>query len=106
MPISLMTATFSDSVCVTMQLEAELNFESLVYVGISPQVVSPDLDGAPLDGAPLDGAPLDDLDGSPLAWDPASLDGVPVDDIDGVPLGAPMDDIDGMPCKSTWPIYL
>uniref|UniRef100_A0A674BFC8 Zgc:163098 n=1 Tax=Salmo trutta TaxID=8032 RepID=A0A674BFC8_SALTR len=61
------------------------------------EVVSPDLDGAPLDGAPLDGAPLDDLDGSPLAWDPASLDGVPVDDIDGVPLGAPMDDIDGMP---------
>uniref|UniRef100_A0A8C7PX45 Zgc:163098 n=1 Tax=Oncorhynchus mykiss TaxID=8022 RepID=A0A8C7PX45_ONCMY len=67
-----------------VKLEAELNFESLVYV-------------APLDGAPLDGAPLDDLDGSPLAWDPASLDGVPVDDIDGVPLGAPMDDIDGMP---------
>ncbi|KAL0994066.1 hypothetical protein UPYG_G00117360 [Umbra pygmaea] len=66
------------------------------------EVSSPDLDGAPLDGAlldgaPLDGAPLDDLDGSPLAWDPASLDGVPVDDIDGVPLGAPMDDIDGMP---------
>ncbi|XP_041707163.1 U2 snRNP-associated SURP motif-containing protein isoform X1 [Coregonus clupeaformis] len=56
------------------------------------EVASPDLDGAPLDGAPLD-----DLDGSPLAWDPASLDGVPVDDIDGVPLGAPMDDIDGMP---------
>uniref|UniRef100_A0A8C7HU68 Zgc:163098 n=1 Tax=Oncorhynchus kisutch TaxID=8019 RepID=A0A8C7HU68_ONCKI len=61
------------------------------------EVGSPDLDGAPLDGAPLDGAPLDDLDGSPLAWDPASLDGVPVDDIDGVPLGAPIDDIDGMP---------
>uniref|UniRef100_A0A4W5KE82 Zgc:163098 n=1 Tax=Hucho hucho TaxID=62062 RepID=A0A4W5KE82_9TELE len=70
-------------------------FLGLVKAG--DEVVSPDLDGAPLDGAPLDGAPLDDLDGSPLAWDPASLDGVPVDDIDGVPLGAPMDDIDGMP---------
>uniref|UniRef100_A0A3P8YR95 U2 snRNP-associated SURP domain containing n=1 Tax=Esox lucius TaxID=8010 RepID=A0A3P8YR95_ESOLU len=58
------------------------------------EVSSPDLDGAPLDGAPLD-----DLDGSPLAWDPASLDGVPVDDIDGVPLGAPLDDIDGMPLE-------
>uniref|UniRef100_A0A8K9WPB6 Zgc:163098 n=1 Tax=Oncorhynchus mykiss TaxID=8022 RepID=A0A8K9WPB6_ONCMY len=70
-------------------------FLGLVKAG--DEVASPDLDGAPLDGAPLDGAPLDDLDGSPLAWDPASLDGVPVDDIDGVPLGAPMDDIDGMP---------
>uniref|UniRef100_A0A8C8CAZ5 U2 snRNP-associated SURP motif-containing protein n=1 Tax=Oncorhynchus tshawytscha TaxID=74940 RepID=A0A8C8CAZ5_ONCTS len=53
---------------------------------ISGPVSSPDLDGAPLDGALLDGAPLENLDGSPLAWDPASLDGVPVDDIDGVPL--------------------
>uniref|UniRef100_A0A8C7LI17 Zgc:163098 n=2 Tax=Oncorhynchus kisutch TaxID=8019 RepID=A0A8C7LI17_ONCKI len=61
------------------------------------EVSSPDLDGAPLDGALLDGAPLENLDGSPLAWDPASLDGVPVDDIDGVPLCAPMEDIDGMP---------
>ncbi|KAJ7996644.1 hypothetical protein DPEC_G00239180 [Dallia pectoralis] len=58
------------------------------------EVSSPDLDGAPLDGAPLD-----DLDGSPLAWDPASLDGVPVDDLDGVPLAAPLDDIDGMPLE-------
>uniref|UniRef100_A0A4W5PA19 Zgc:163098 n=1 Tax=Hucho hucho TaxID=62062 RepID=A0A4W5PA19_9TELE len=65
-------------------------FLGLIKAG--EEVSSPDLDGAPLDGAPLD-----DLDGSPLAWDPASLDGVPVDDIDGVPLGAPMDDIDGMP---------
>ncbi|CAB1316074.1 unnamed protein product [Coregonus sp. 'balchen'] len=64
---------------------------------VSPDLDGAPLDGAPLDGAPLDGAPLDDLDGSPLAWDPASLDGMPVDDIDGVPLGAPMDDIDGMP---------
>uniref|UniRef100_A0A8C7L8N4 Zgc:163098 n=1 Tax=Oncorhynchus kisutch TaxID=8019 RepID=A0A8C7L8N4_ONCKI len=64
---------------------------------ISGPVSSPDLDGAPLDGALLDGAPLENLDGSPLAWDPASLDGVPVDDIDGVPLCAPMEDIDGMP---------
>uniref|UniRef100_A0A8C8M978 U2 snRNP-associated SURP motif-containing protein n=1 Tax=Oncorhynchus tshawytscha TaxID=74940 RepID=A0A8C8M978_ONCTS len=74
-------------------------FLGLVKAGdeVIERVASPDLDGAPLDGAPLDGAPLDDLDGSPLAWDPASLDGVPVDDIDGVPLGAPIDDIDGMP---------
>uniref|UniRef100_A0A8C7NBU8 Zgc:163098 n=1 Tax=Oncorhynchus kisutch TaxID=8019 RepID=A0A8C7NBU8_ONCKI len=73
-------------------------FLGLIKAG--EEVSSPDLDGAPLDGALLDGAPLENLDGSPLAWDPASLDGVPVDDIDGVPLCAPMEDIDGMPCKS------
>uniref|UniRef100_A0A3P8YPD5 U2 snRNP-associated SURP domain containing n=1 Tax=Esox lucius TaxID=8010 RepID=A0A3P8YPD5_ESOLU len=74
-------------------------FLGLVKAGeeVIERVSSPDLDGAPLDGAPLD-----DLDGSPLAWDPASLDGVPVDDIDGVPLGAPLDDIDGMPRRSTF----
>uniref|UniRef100_A0A8C8CB13 U2 snRNP-associated SURP motif-containing protein n=1 Tax=Oncorhynchus tshawytscha TaxID=74940 RepID=A0A8C8CB13_ONCTS len=79
-------------------------FLGLIKAGeeVIERVSSPDLDGAPLDGALLDGAPLENLDGSPLAWDPASLDGVPVDDIDGVPLCAPMEDIDGMPCKSIW----
>uniref|UniRef100_A0AAZ3RRN6 U2 snRNP-associated SURP motif-containing protein n=1 Tax=Oncorhynchus tshawytscha TaxID=74940 RepID=A0AAZ3RRN6_ONCTS len=76
-------------------------FLGLIKAGeeVIERVSSPDLDGAPLDGALLDGAPLENLDGSPLAWDPASLDGVPVDDIDGVPLCAPMEDIDGMPCN-------
>lgn len=46
----------------------------------------------------LDGAPIEDLDGTPLALDPAITFGKSVsEDIDGDALS---EDLDGLPCKT------